>query len=792
MRRVLRIGLFISFCWVLSGNTAGAQQSTGATSKPGPTNPVPTPIPLPEIASQAQSTIKSLRDIEASLSTDQTTTTVEKRLPHLTEEIDLRTTEHAKLLTSSLPLELLQRLKVALQSFDDELSSWNHDLTERAKALDEQIAHLDQLSKTWQSTLQLPELSQTAPKILERVQSLIDSVGRTRQALESRRATALALEGRVLESTAQVQTASSAVEQAQAKAVKNLFVQDSPPMWSLEISNWREESRASLFWQASLGVLSAYIKRRPTIFLLHAIIILILVVVVHRLRRGVHKWTEEEPGLRRAAPVFDLPVSTAIALSFVIIAPVYSLAPGLLRAILGAAVLIPTTLILRRLIDRTLFPILNALLVFYFVDQVRLTTAALPLFSSRFIFIAEMAGGTLFLIWLIRSKHLPTIAADTAKRFAGTIRGAVQFGLILFPATLLANVFGYVNLANLLGNGALRSAYVAAALYAALRIVEGLITIALEARPLALMHVVRLHRPMLQRRICGVAEFLAFLFWFSLTLSFFGLLTPLVTNTEAALRASLTMGSINISLGQVLAFIATVWGSFLVSMFLRFLLEEDVYEHWHLERGIPQAISTMIHYAILLLGFFIALALVGVDLAKVTILAGAFTVGVGFGLQTVINNFVCGLILLFERPIKVGDVVQVDGDIGEVRRIGIRACIIRTPDGSEAIVPNGTIISNKVINWTFSDRYRAVEVPVSVVRGMDPQRVVELLKSVAANHPSVAKEPAPHAYMVSFAPGSVSFQLRAWTDRYEDWVQVRSDLSFAVDEALTRENIKIA
>jgi len=225
---------------------------------------------------------------------------------------------------------------------------------------------------------------------------------------------------------------------------------------------------------------------------------------------------------------------------------------------------------------------------------------------------------------------------------------------------------------------------------------------------------------------------------------------------------------------------------------LRFLLEEDVYEHWHLERGIPQAISTMIHYAVLLLGFFIALALVGVDLAKVTILAGAFTVGVGFGLQTVINNFVCGLILLFERPIKVGDVVQVDGDIGEVRRIGIRACIIRTPDGSEAIVPNGTIISNKVINWTFSDRYRAVEVPVSVVRGMDPQRVVELLKSVAANHPSVAKEPAPHAYMVSFAPGSVSFQLRAWTDRYEDWVQVRSDLSFAVDEALTRENIKIA
>ena len=107
-------------------------------------------------------------------------------------------------------------------------------------------------------------------------------------------------------------------------------------------------------------------------------------------------------------------------------------------------------------------------------------------------------------------------------------------------------------------------------------------------------------------------------------------------------------------------------------------------------------------------------------------------------------------------------------------------------------MPNATIIANKVTNWTYSDRYRAVEVPASVARGVDPQRVVELLKSVAANHPSIAKEPAPQAYIVNFAPGAVSFQLRAWTDRYEDWVQVRSDLSLAVDRALTRENITIA
>ncbi len=137
----------------------------------------------------------------------------------------------------------------------------------------------------------------------------------------------------------------------------------------------------------------------------------------------------------------------------------------------------------------------------------------------------------------------------------------------------------------------------------------------------------------------------------------------------------------------------------------------------------------MLHYVILLLGFFVALGALGIDLTKVTILAGAFTVGIGFGLQNVINNFVSGLILLFERPIKVGDVIEVGGNVGEVSRIGIRASVIRTADGSEVIVPNGSLISSQVTNWTFSDRQRAVEVSVNVVGGTDPQRVVELLKT---------------------------------------------------------------
>jgi potassium-dependent mechanosensitive channel len=582
------------------------------------------------------------------------------------------------------------------------------------------------------------------------------------------------------------------IEQSEGRALKGVLSRDSQPIWSLKTSvqeEWTKDSHQSL--SSQLSALTAYAKRLPFTFLIHGLIILLLVVAIHWLGRRVRKWSEREPSLQRVAPVFALPVSAALALSCLISRwSLYPEAPRLLLAIIGATALIPTVLVLRRLLERGLFPILNALVIMYFVDQLREIGASLPLLT-RLLFLAQMLGVILFLVWLIHSRHLATAADKASERLSRAMRVAVWTGLLVLSAAFLANIFGYVNLANVLGSTFLWSAYLVAILYVAIRIADGLIIIMLHIGPLASLRVVQLHRPMLHRRMCGTVEFVAFLFWLNLMLNFFGLRTPLIQNIAAVLSANLAIGSLNVTLGHVLTFVVTVWASFLFSKFFRFLLEEDIYHHFQLGRGIPQAISTMVHYAVLLLGFFVAMGALGVDLNKFTILAGAFTVGVGFGLQNIINNFVSGLILLFERPIKVGDVIEVSGNVGEVRRIGIRASVIRTPDGSEVIVPNGTLISSQVTNWTFSDQHRAVEVPVTVIRGTAPQRVVELLVRVAANHPRVAKEPTPQAYVVNFASGAMTFQLRAWTDRYEDWVQVRSDLSIAVDDALTQANIGI-
>ena len=666
------------------------------------------------------------------------------------------------------------------------------ELSRHATSPEEQLARLDQLNKTWQATLLSAKLPETPPLVLQSVQSVVGSIERTQQAAESGRDHVLTLQSRLSEQEARVRTALSSIEQAETQALKNIFVRDSRPIWSLETSlgtEWEKHSGES--FSSQLKTSAAFSKRLPFTFLIHALFIVLMATALHWMRRRIRKLAEEKPDLERALPILDLPVSTAFALSMLLVPLIYEQAPRLIIAIMGAVTIIPTALVLRRLLVRNSYPILNAIVILYFVGQLRILAASLPVLA-RFIFLGQVLGASVFLVWVLRSWRLPAEAVETHGRIWRTIRAIAKIGLIILPAAFLANIFGYVNLGNLLGIIFLRSVYIAAMLYTAIRIIEGLIIIALQVRPLGSLRVISLHRPMLQRRACRVLEFLAFLFWLNVLLSFFGLRDPLIASIGAALNANLAIGSFSITLGRILAFLITVWASFLISKFLRFLLEEDVYHHLHLAAGIPYAISTMLHYVILLIGFFVALGALGIDLTKVTILAGAFTVGIGFGLQNVINNFVSGLILLFERPIKVGDVIEVGGNVGEVSRIGIRASVIRTADGSEVIVPNGSLISSQVTNWTFSDRQRAVEVSVNVAGGADSQRVVELLKSTAAAHPGVAKEPLPQVYVVNFSAGAVTFQLRAWTDRHEDWAQLRSDLSVAVNDALAREKIAIA
>jgi potassium-dependent mechanosensitive channel len=785
IRRLVGITALLAISWAAA--QGAPEQSPAAMSTARPES---TPIPLANVLSEMQSTMTTLEEIDASVARVRSSTDgIVTRLSELNGEINPRLAEDTKLLTASPSLDMLYRLKLSWQDFGRNLSVLARELTQQATSLEQEVVDLGRLAKIWQTTLDAAKQS-NAP--VESLQNAMDSIDQRRQAVEASRARVLTLLTRISDEETRIRRTLSSIEQSQVQALRDLLVRDSPPIWRLKAvfgQEWQNRSTESFASQVKAA--TAFGKRLPFSFVIHGVLLVAIALVLQKTRRGVRKLAKEKPELERALPILDLPLSTAFVLTVMCSPLIYPQAPRLIQALLGSLSLIPTVAILRRLLDRSLSAVLYWIVIMYFVDQLRVMVASLPELA-RCLFLAQMLGGTLFLSWLLSSPHLQTTVSGTSIRFTKGLRAIALTGLVLLPAAALANILGYADLGYLIGMIFLRSVYIAALLYTVIRILEGLILIALEMQPLASLRVVGLHRQLLQRRASGVLQFLALLFWLNLMLGFFGLTTPFVAGLGAALNASVTLGSLSISLGSTLAFIIAIWASFLVSRFVRFVLEEDVYSHLVLDRGIPYAISTMLHYAILLVGFFVALGALGIDLTKITILAGAFSVGIGFGLQNVINNFVSGLILLFERPIKIGDIIEVGGNIGEVRQIGIRASIIRTKDGSEVIVPNGLLISGQVTNWTLSDPGRAVEVSVTVTPTADLHYVAELLKSIAADHPDVGKDPPPQAHVTSITATAVVFQLRIWTERNEAWAQVRSDLSVAINQTLAREKILMA
>jgi small-conductance mechanosensitive channel len=149
-----------------------------------------------------------------------------------------------------------------------------------------------------------------------------------------------------------------------------------------------------------------------------------------------------------------------------------------------------------------------------------------------------------------------------------------------------------------------------------------------------------------------------------------------------------------------------------------------------------------------------------------------------------VNNFVSGLILLFERPVHVGDIIEVGDISGEVSRIGIRASTLRTWQGAEILVPNAQLVTSPVTNWTLSDRTRRIDLPVGVDYGSAPDKVVDVLQAVARAHPQIMQTPPPQAVFKSFGDSSINFELRAWTNRFEHWPVIQTELAGAIYAAL--------
>jgi small-conductance mechanosensitive channel len=225
---------------------------------------------------------------------------------------------------------------------------------------------------------------------------------------------------------------------------------------------------------------------------------------------------------------------------------------------------------------------------------------------------------------------------------------------------------------------------------------------------------------------------------------------------------------------------------------LRRILRRKILAHTHLEPDLQYAISRFAGYCFIAVGFFFAFRVVHLDLSSLAVIVGGLGIGIGFGLQNIVSNFISGLIILAERPIAIGHRVEVGGVAGQVTKISLRSTIVVTNDNITIIVPNSNFITNPVTNWSYGDPKVRLRLPVGVAYGSDVEKLKRVLLEIAAENPAVLKEPVPMVRFLGFGDSSLDFELAVWTiDMAHRPTRFRSDLFFAIERKLRENNIEI-
>jgi len=292
----------------------------------------------------------------------------------------------------------------------------------------------------------------------------------------------------------------------------------------------------------------------------------------------------------------------------------------------------------------------------------------------------------------------------------------------------------------------------------------------------------------IDKRIRPMINWGGIILWGFGVLIYFRLLKPVQYLLDKVMDFEFMISTVAISIGGFISFILIVFITYILVRFVKSIFKDDWITKSSLPRGTADASSMLIRYVIVAFGIYLALGALGISLSKFGFMAGALGVGIGFGLQNIVLNFIAGLILTFEKPILIGDIIEVDQFMGTVTEIGVRASKILTWDGSEVIVPNGLLISNKVVNWTRTNQKRRLNISIKTPIDADPEKVINLLTEVAKNHKNTLKQPAPFTLFNGYESSFLDFTLYCWV-QFNVSLSTKSDIAVNSLKALAAEGI---
>lgn len=575
---------------------------------------------------------------------------------------------------------------------------------------------------------------------------------------------------------------SNPIETALTKLRKETFKKVEPSFFSQE---FRAQFNSSL-WSSLLDNFASAWETESDFFSRHAWSILFRLFMVFSIVQIFQAWRRSVPATGEWRTLLDHPWSLGVFLAEFLSSIIFPQATGLWRTLTWCLFVFSVSILFSGLLEKRRERIVVFLLAVFVTVSGSLKAISLPTPLYRlYLAMVTVAGIPLLFLWARRETktHLGRLSKFSAGLLIGTT---------LMVVALMAQIAGFANLADRLLLAASGSVYIIIAAVLLLRISSLGIEIVLGQSLIARQHFVSRYGPELNKRLKAIMRIVIWCLALLYLLQTWGIHGSIGESFEKLILFHVTLGKLNLSLGIVVLALLVLYLASTISWFLRAVLKAEVFPRKQVDRGAADAITRLLHYSLILIGFLLSMSLIGFDLQSFVVLGGALGIGVGFGLQNIVNNFLSGLILLFERPVKVGDMVVVDNESGIVRKIGLRSTVIETFDQAEIFVPNSQLISQKVTNWTYSNAVARLRIAVGVAYGTDVERVFSLLTDIARANPRILPNPAPLPLLLGFGESNLNMELLVWLADVNERQLAQSELCQEIAERFQEKGIEIA
>lgn len=665
-------------------------------------------------------------------------------------------------------------------------------LSDVVQKLDKKKYHLEKEIAVWKNTQASIKKEGSAASVINRIKKLLSLMDSVDQLIEGKSDFVLKYLDHTTETGVKIEDLITSIDKMIIEKEGKVFEQNQPSIFTINYgdkSRWKIKGPLKQFYMTEVKQLDRYMKQHIPNFVFQVVLLLVLIFFFIKIRKRLQTISAEDSSVykKMLVRIFQRPISAAILLGLFSSILIFENRPPIFKDISVIIGTIPLIIILISIVGSKNKKYIYLVGILILIRQVCFVFPA-ENFYYRFSLLAIAIIEFMALAVLLKTfiKH------PLKKKFLNNL---VLVLIILHLGSsfvgFIGIVIGSTMLAEIALNITIVNSFAGFLFIVSAFIFDGLTEIAIDSKSFQGVNIFRLYGQILKKKITDLINFGAIIYWIFTMMRSVNIDRPVIDWISTFVSTEWSIGSSTFTLASIFIFFFVIWFAMFIAKIIRIVLEEDVLDRFNLAKGVPRTISVMVNYALITMGILLAVSAAGLPMTSLTVLIGAFGVGIGFGLQNIFNNLVSGLILLFERPIQLDDTIEVGTLIGKVKSMGIRSSHVRTFDGAEVIVPNGQLISQEVVNWTLSDQQRRIEVIAGVAYGSDPHLVQKLFLNELESHPDILKDPSPNVFFQNMGESSLDFRLLFWTSNFSEWIRIRSDIIFKVHDILKENNIEI-